>query len=763
MMLLLGARLTLRSGREALTRLVLITAAVAVGVTVLLGVLAEFNAFQATAQTRCWQCTDGAPIGPDGPGGRGLLWNYSEDYYAGRVVQRLDVAALSADAPVVPGLSRLPGAGQYAASPALARLLTDVPRDELADRFAAAAAGEIGVEGLTRPDDLVIVVGRAPADLAALPATRIVGEISTRSHVDGTTNLYRYGIGVVAVGLIFPLLTLIGTATRLAAARREERFAAFRLAGATPRQVGVIASIEALIGAAAGSLLGVAVFQPLRPVIAGWPVVGTPYFGHLVTPGAVQYAAVVLGVPLAAALAAVVSLRRVQLSPLGASRRVTPSAPSAWRLAPLVAGLVVFAVAPAIPAQQPAAAGLSGGPGNAALPVTLLGLLLMMLGLVLSGSWLTVQGAGLVARAARRASALLSSRRLADNPKAAFRSVSGLVLAVFVGTVIASVVPAIDAGMRAAGGGTLTDVLRVSFVPEPDPAAEHPVVGLAPEVGRALVDRLRAVPDTAVLPLYAPESQLTGYACLGANACAPTEAAIACADLAPFPALGRCAAGVSAIRAQFGLLLSHDNIAGLPLPFAGGDSEQFTAQPAAQPLEAMLVRTSGQAGLERIRTLLAAYTTRIGATSAPKTIGESIALRDARYRQVQQITLAIVAVTLLVAGCSLAVAVGGGLVERRRPFTLLRVAGTPAAVLFRVVAFEALVPLLLATAVAVIAGAGVAASVTRTLTRGGPLLHLPGPGFYASMAVGFVAALAVIVSALPLLRRMTDPNGARFE
>ncbi|MGI5239970.1 FtsX-like permease family protein [Dactylosporangium sp. CA-139066] len=766
MMLVLGARLTLRSGREALARLVLIAAAVAVGVTVLLAVLAEFNAFQATAQTRCWQCTSGEPIGAAGPGERGELWNYSEDYFAGRVVQRLDVAALSADAPVVPGLPRLPGPGQYYASAALTRLLAGVPRDELADRFAGAAAGEIGAGGLARPDDLVIIVGRTPGDLAALPATRVVGEISTRTRIDGTTSLYRYGIGMVAAGLLVPLLTLIGTATRLAAARREERFAAFRLAGATPSQVGVIASVEAVIGAAAGSLLGIAAFQPLRPVIAGWAVAGTPYFGDLVTPSPGQYAAVVLGVPLAAALAAVVSLRRVRLSPLGASRKITPPAPSPWRLAPLAAGLLLFAVAPVLldrQSTQPAASGLSNGPGNAVLPVSLLGLLLTMAGLVLSGSWLTLQGAGLVARAARRASTLLASRRLADNPKAAFRSVGGLVLAVFVGTVIACVIPAVDAGMRAAGGGTLTDVLRVSFVPQPDPAAEHPVLGLEADAGRALVDRLRALPGTDVLPLYAPEARLTGYACVGANACGPTEAAIACADLTPFPALGRCAAGVPAIRAQFGLLLSHDNVAGLRLPFAGADSEVFGADPTARPLEALLVRSGDPASLERIRTVLSGYTSRIGATSAPKTIGESIDLRDGRYREVQQVALAVVAVTLLVAGCSLAVAVGGGLVERRRPFTLLRVTGTAASVLFRVVTFEAMVPLLLATAVAIVAGAGVAASVTHTLAPGGPLLHPPGAGYFATMAVGFAAAPAVIASALPLLRRMSDPDGARFE
>jgi hypothetical protein len=41
----------------------------------------------------------------------------------------------------------------------------------------------------------------------------------------------------------------------------------------------------------------------------------------------------------------------------------------------------------------------------------------------------------------------------------------------------------------------------------------------------------------------------------------------------------------------------------------------------------------------------------------------------------QRLIDAAVTLTLIVAGCSLAVAVGGGLVDRKRPFTLLRVSG----------------------------------------------------------------------------------------
>ena len=119
-MLRLGLRLTLRSGREAFVRLAVTTAAVAVGVALLLGVLAEFHAFQTQSNQPCWACTIGDPV-PSTLPASGELWNNSVDFYAGRTLTRLDVAALGPGAPVLPGISRLPAAGQYYASPALAR------------------------------------------------------------------------------------------------------------------------------------------------------------------------------------------------------------------------------------------------------------------------------------------------------------------------------------------------------------------------------------------------------------------------------------------------------------------------------------------------------------------------------------------------------------------------------------------------------------------------------------------------------------------
>ena len=95
-MLRLGLQLSLRSGREAMVRLLITAAAVAVGVALLLGVLAEFHAFQADANQPCWSCTKGASVPATLPA-RGELWNNSADLYQGQTITRLDVASLGQD------------------------------------------------------------------------------------------------------------------------------------------------------------------------------------------------------------------------------------------------------------------------------------------------------------------------------------------------------------------------------------------------------------------------------------------------------------------------------------------------------------------------------------------------------------------------------------------------------------------------------------------------------------------------------------------
>jgi hypothetical protein len=733
-MLRLGLQLTLRSGREGLVRLVVTAAAVAVGVALLLGVLAEFHAYQANANKPCWSCTQGQPV-PSVLPANGELWNNSVDFYQGQTISRLDVAALGPNAPVPPGITQLPPAGDYYASPALAALLRTVPADQLGARFPGKLIGTIGQAGLSGAGDLAIYVGHTPAQVNAISGTQWVTSISSGPAQAVFSPFFRIAFLIGVLAVVFPMLVLISTATRLAADRREERFAALRLVGGTPGDIRVVATVEAMLSGFLGAVLGTVIFLLVQPALAGAALVGTQYFESDLTPTVAGYAAMLVGVPIAAAIAALVSLRRVQISPLGVSRRATPKPPTLWRLIALVIGVGVFVYGLAKTTRD--------GIGAPAYP----GLLLTMVGLVIAGPWLTAQAARLFGRASSGSSALLATRRLADNPKGAFRAVTGLTLAVFLGTMVGLIVPALNETEVTPTAGALSNILVGQ-------------VGLPVAAGQKLINGINHIPGAVVYPLYDLQPPGEG---LG-----PTLVAVSCTDMHAIGGLGQCAPGLRAVQVGDNSLFD-DNPRYDTKPIVDATSPAYTGKLTTLPLQTVLVKVNSPTTLERVRTYLAVNAPpQVGggygnSPTPPRTFGETLQIRTARAATFEKILYAAIALTLIVAGCSLAVSVGGGLVDRKRPFTLLRVSGTPVSVLSRVVMFEAAVPLVAATAVAAAIAYGTSLMAFLRLAPVGTAIPQLGRDYYEIMGIGLVIAFCVIMVTLPLLRRMTAPSTIRFE
>lgn len=788
----LGMRLTLRGGREAGTRLVLTALAVLVGVTIMLGVLSLFNAYQSTTSRQCWECSPSRVDLGDGAGdprqnagvtkvggaaetldlaaveaaGAKELWNFSQDFYKGTELRRLDVAALTPDAPAIPGTAKVPGPGEYYVSPALARLLATEPHDQLADRFPGHQAGLIGRAALSGPDELAIVIGHTPQELTNRPATEAITALSTDKEVKGTTNIYRFGFAFGTVGLMMPIVVMVGTATRLSAARREERYAAMRLVGATPRQVAVVASVESFVGAALGAVGGTLLYLLLSGQVAKVNVTGTRFFAADVTPKLWGYIGVLILVPLAAALAAVRSLRRVQYDPLAVSRKATPKPPAVWRLTPLLAGIALFVVA----------ANMSQNDSSDL--VVYPALILTLWGVVAAGPWLTMQASRLLARFSPGAAATLAARRLADDPRATFRTVSGVTLAVFIGTAVAGFLPSMVRAESAGERAPLTNVLRLRY--------DMSDTQLSPAKAASVLGGLRAMPGVAVIPIYlgqdasgwTPDSGTPppfGYQ--------PPPQYVSCADARAVPALGTCAPGQDvAVIAADDLFI--DNPLLLHLPAIGYDDinrlsgkGHAAAVPTGVDLSrldvtTLMVSATDRSALERARTYLdvhAPVLLGIGSpdqwsTNAvgPMTFGEVAALRQVMLRAAQQMILFGVGLTLFVAGCSITVATAGSLVERKRPFTLLRLTGTPMAVLRRMVFLESALPLVTVSALAGLAAYAMAFIAVRSLA---PHTTMAFPVVDYTMAAGAVVigALAVILGSMTFLSRMTRSENVRFE
>jgi hypothetical protein len=782
-MIRLGLRLAVSGGREAVVRLVIVAAAVGIGVGLLLTVIAAVNAVGVQNDRYAWLDTGtpaasarvqgvvGIVVGRHGraaSGGattatsRDPLWLlFTTDAFDGQTIYRADAAATGPDSPVPPGIPRDPGPGQYYISPALSSLLRSAPADELADRYPGHQAGLIGQAGLPSPDSLVIVVGRSAAVMSHLPgAAKVTSLNSTPPSGCGNSCQIRGGLtpkgidfilSVVGLALLLPVLIFIGTATRLSAARREQRFAAMRLVGATPRQVSLIAAVESAVAAVVGVAIGFGLFFLLRIPLAAIPFTGQRFFPAELSLSLPDILVVAVGVPLAAAVAARLALRRVNISPLGVTRRVTPAPLRAWRVLPLLAGLAVlgFVVVhgkPASPAGQVLA--FVGG------------FALIMIGLVIAGPWLTMAGARVLVRRASRPGALIAARRLADDPRAAFRAVSGLVLALFIFTVAATLLATQNTEPPfVADGAAANNILVDQFSNITEVSSGHQVaVGSAPPPSAAVLARLRQISGVQGmvevradpgLTITNPQLQVQGF----------PAAVVSCAQLAGVPGLGRCPAGAAAAKVPASLIDVEGNLADFTWPAADVPAQRLDSL----PLASLDVATNGsQPAIEQARTILEnAYPTGTGSPPPPKTVGEYNAVGNGADNAYQQLADVVILTSLAVAGCTLAVSVAGGLADRKRPFSLLRLTGARLGMLRRVIVLESAVPLLAVAAVAI--GIGFATSAMYATTEMHLSLVAPGAAYFVLTAAGIVLALGIIAATFPLLRRITGPETARSE
>jgi hypothetical protein len=750
----LGLHLTLRGGREAAVRLALTAIAVALGVGLLLITLAGINALITQNNRAAWLNTGagGVNTGAGGagaarsraPGTQPLWWLLSTDQYGSLGIDRVDLAASGPRSPALPGVPHLPGPGQYYASPALSTLLRTVPAAQLGDRFPGHQIGTIGPAALPAPNSLIIVIGHTARQLAKVPGAAQVTSIQASpggsASVGYDTTTLEIILGVGALALLFPVLTFITTATRLAAARREQRFAAIRLTGATTRQVSVISTVEASLSALAGVAAGFGLYLLLHPLLLALPsFTGEPFAPGDLSLRLPDVLVVAVGVPAAAAVAARIAMRRVQISPLGVARRITPPAPRAYRVIPLVLGIAELGYF--------ARAGHPGSVGGQILTV-FLGFLLTMVGVVVVGPWLTMVGSRVLARCTSSPAALIAGRRLGDNPKAAFRSVSGLILALFITSVAVGITTTVlaDQGWPSQRTG-LNGILADSFIVNAT-ASGQPITAVGAVPGSVMA-RLRSIRGVSAVAVIHTDP---GAATSPRQNQLDEPGLVSCAQLARIPAVGRCqaeaaVAGVSIAIGETGTATSQTPV----WPTARVSPQRL----ARIPVETLLVGTNGSlSAVERARTALEATYPYLG---PPADLSGSPS-QDS-YAELQRLSEVVIVASLVIAGCSLAVSVAGGLTDRKRPFSLLRLAGAPLGLLRRVVALESAAPLVVIALLS--AGAGFLAAGLFLQSELSESLQPPGFAYYVIVLAGLAASLGVIAATFPLLNRITGPEVAR--
>ncbi|WBB70055.1 FtsX-like permease family protein [Micromonospora sp. WMMD812] len=706
----LGLRLALGGGREGLVRLVFMAVGVGLGVALLLLSLTAPHALSGRFERMAWQDAAYSALSPetdDDPvaeSADGALFLAVSDYHDGRPMTRAYLAALGDDPPVPPGLSRAPGPGEIAASPALVRLLGSTPDEELDARFPGRVTMVIGPEGLAHDNELVGVIGRTPQQLAGV---RSVGE------VHGFAEVRPGGWAIVAILAFFvlagstlvlvPVVILIVVVTRVAWRQREQRLAAIRLVGATQSQISLVAAAEVGVAAVGGSALGWALYEVGRRTLSATI---TFQYGHFWLPDVAVppswLVGILLGAPLLVMLTAIASLRGVHVRPLAVQRQSRRRRPSPWLVALLVLALGgQFAVLPF--RDRLTAPTEDGSPP----PLAAIGALLALsavVGFVLVGPWLvTVVGRG-VARLSRSVPSLLAARRIAENPQATFYSVAAVGLAAL-GLAYLSCTVAITAGPNTSGDldGPWTASMRPGVV-------SVMTGGVSTETVQPLLS------DGAVALRRGYGGDLT----------------VRCAELTRVLSV-TC-----------------------PLTPNNGFAEQFSDSSAS--IDLILVPTDGSLAAEnRVRTRAANLVPNAIINSNRDPIDYNL---ETFFRDLDRLAAVAALFVLLVGAFGLAASMVGGVVERRRPFALLRASGVYLGELRRAVMLETAATM----AVVSVAGVGIGMLLAYGSARqGGVDWRWPVPEMYAFIGGGVLAALLFSTLALPLLSLTTRHDTVRFE
>lgn len=648
------------SGRRGLQSHLLAAGAAAVGAFVMLVMIAATTGSAVRADRTAWHTPDAVKHGT-------AVQALATTYVRHEPVTVVSLAQLPdhAPTPAPPGLKTFPKQGEVYLSPALAELLHKLPADQLADRFPKPASyGTIGAAGLASPDELVAVVGRAPGASAVSSAASSAtwydigqAERAEISGFSGTEVSMFTGAdqGAALLGIVLlamPVVVLSAAAGRLGASRREQRLAALRLAGSTPRQIIAMTALEASAVGLAGALTGALGYLALLPALARIPYgIGGWYTGQLWV-GIGWFAAVVLGVTALLTVSAVSMLRQVATSPLGVAQQANPRRTRLIRLVLFVGALGYIW-----------ASSNGGGQLNKRQLLTLL--LLFYGAFWLVGPWVVDRLGRILARYAKRPATLLAARRLSDDPRGAWRTVSGLVLAGFAAGFFSISMLGTDTGQYRDQVGVVTA----------DVGSARQAVAEA----RTLLHRAGVSATVTV----ATEDDFDGV--LGGSA-------------------------------------------GVVATVSGGEAGVDTAVTALTPL----------------------------ATATPYT-GDTVGAGDSTVTgRIGQVSIATLALSFVVATASAGLTAAANILDRRRVYGLLRLAGTPLKVLDRARVRETVVPLLVlaggTTAMSMYGSSKLNEAVGTTINTTG-LLQLAGCAL-----LGALAMFAAISASRPLLRKVTaDP------
>ena len=730
-------RLLVANDRSARRRLAGIVAGVMVGVTLFLMLLAAAQAFPERSMRSSWASTaliPGIPgqsnhtdLRPDHTLTAGELAVASNFDVVGNqaiTVLRVALPKSGTTSVKIPGSDIVPKPGEYLASPALAKRIASLPADQLGDRYGKQV-GVLSPEAVEGPDSLVAIVGTDLGTVAASEFYIPPQVVTSFQGIPYENEAYRIATIVGAIAVLVPALLLVGIVTDLGAAQRAERFATLRLIGATPQQVARTAALEIGATTFVGALAGVALYLALIPLAAQITLKSSRFYYSDLLRSPVNAVLAVVVTTAGAAAVAWWRTRRADLGPLGGSRERAERRPRLISLAPVILGTAGLVSTPTVAHQ------------NSDLTIYLLpvSFLCTMLGLLWAGpvlTWWVARGGRALAHSAAQ---VIGFNRITQHPRAVFRAVAGVVVAVYAMTVFAVAIT-VAAGTR--------DVTQGDGHLSPTSLEATPAVSDEGALNSA-VDQLAAVPGVTTVAV----GRISGGSKQDSRVILEADKAEALG--APHVASPDGAVSIST-------RWLYENAAASPSPVSA--EELASAREHGAPIVLVGTDPASPGAVERARTALATSGLALG--TAPTSPSSIQALQDtAMENQFAQLGYIGILIAAGISAVSLGVSTVAALLGRRRVLGLLRLVGMPAATLRSMVSYETMLPAVTALAMSI----GLGWLTAWALVGGVSGRHISWPGGGYWLALGACLALVVVATLASARygRRMLAGTTVRFE
>ena len=587
----------------------------------------------------------------------------------------------------------MPADNEIWVTPALKRLIDE--HQLLKERYQGLTIKSKFPESLApSPDSLMLLfrisdaaLKNPQARLGAISASDIDKIRANQKTKNNSQNQLFYTI-IIAIGviLITPILVLVTEVARIDTTQRERKYATLSLVGATTHQVGLIITLEALPLGLAGTALGLLLFTQFGiPMLSHISLNGNVFWmSDLGLPQSI-YGIIGVLIVICILLSNLQVVRRIKLSPLIVSRsNGVKKPPSILSTIPLIVGISGLYFLSEY--------GKSWYADNTATGSVIIALflLLIIVGIVTCGPYLTYLLSFAMEKISQRASGILATYRLRLTSRNTFRSISGIVIALFVGSLLVTLLAIVQhSSEKRSETVPIVSLLPIDKLQRP---SQIKITESSKEIDEALISKLEN--NTALADL-ATQTYIQKY----------------------FQAKGDEENALQR-RTQ---LLCPDSFSGKPIitvqQITVDSSGTMRAQTRIVDVNAVngeistssyVIVAKNQAAyaqmIELAENIASSYRRKTGAVVTVGYSSLDTMNSAAQIKSLSKLIVTILAVVIATGGLSIFVSVVGNVYERKRTFIQLRILGANLSNLICSLAAEIAIPLTMLSAVAVSLG-----------------------------------------------------------